>query len=183
MTQKGVVLFTTVMMLSILMLMILSLMQAVFLYVKASKQIVDWHQQFYQLEAFTNQLRVSPHLAGNEDCRVKNKSPNAVIDLLQKQHGCKAVLENQTYIYLIDDLGEYPCLHIMNNHGVRSSHHWLVSVARLGPPVEILQLREARSIDLMTCDDNTVNVIHEGVLSWRHVYKANHVVHISGQIW
>ncbi len=166
MRQKGIVLFMTMIILSILALLILSLMQAILLYVKANNQLIQRHQAFYQLEAASNQLGVFS--VEDRRCMVSEKDPNEVIELLQRQHGCTSVVGQQSYRYLVEDLGVYPCLQIKLGTRLRSSHHWLLSVTTEGPIFELLQLRIARVADLAPCDGASI-MINEGVISWRHL--------------
>ena len=57
MTQRGMVLFITMVMLAIMSTLIVSLMQTLFLSVKASTELVNRHQAFYQLEAAASHLQ------------------------------------------------------------------------------------------------------------------------------
>ncbi len=166
--QKGLVLFTTMMLTSILTLLVLSLIQAVFLYVKASQQFIHRHQAFYQLEAVANQLRLSNLLDEDFDCFVEGKNPNEVIELLKRHQGCKKMVGKQSYYYLFEDLGEQACFLIESNHNLFSSHHWLLSVVSMESPIEVLQLRFAKSMSLMPCSDHE-RIISAGILSWRHL--------------
>ena len=167
MTQKGVVLFTTMIMLSILTLLILSLMQAILLTVKASNQLAKRHEVFYQLEAAAIQLSGSNFSHEEQACTVSEKNPNEVIELLQRHHGCIKMIGRQSYRYLIVDLGAYPCLRIKSGSQLKSSHHWLLSIATEGSVFEVLQLRIARAVDLVQCVGNEI-IISEGTVSWKH---------------
>lgn len=166
MKQKGVVLFITMAILLILTLLVLSLMQAILLYVKASNQLKQRHQAFYQLEAVTNQLDALS--IEDRRCRVSEQDPNEVIELLQRQHGCTKVVGKQSYRYMVDDLGVYSCLQIKSGTLLQSSHHWLLSVATEGAIFEVLQLRIVRGVDLAPCDGHR-QIISGGVVSWRHL--------------
>lgn len=168
MTQKGVVLFMTMIMLSILTLLILSLMQAILLNVKASNQLAKRHEVFYQLEAAANQLSLSNFSHEDQACTADDKNPNEVIELLQHHHGCIKMIGRQSYRYLIVDLGAYPCLRIKSGPRLKSSHHWLLSIATEGAVFELLQLRIAQSVDLVQCVGNGL-IISEGTISWRHL--------------
>lgn len=166
MKQEGVVLFITITILFILTLLVLSLMQAILVYVKASNQLVQRHRVFYQLEAVANQL--DAFSTDDRHCMVSEKDPNEVIELLQRQHGCTKVVGQQSYRYLIEDLGVYSCLHIESDTQLQSSHHWLLSIATREAIFEVVQLRIAREVDLAPCDGHS-HIINEGVVSWRHL--------------
>lgn len=164
MRQQGMVLFTCMMMLAISSLLILSLMQAFFLYVKASAALAKRHQAFYQLEAFANQLRASNLSLMDSRCRVEDKNPNEVLSMLKNHVGCEHAEGEDTYRYLVEDLGEYPCLQINASMG---SHHWLISIARIDSKFEPLQIRVAVQVESIQCDGR-ISYIHAGILSWRH---------------
>lgn len=166
--EKGVVLFTVIILLATLTMLILTLMQNVFLYIKASNQLANAHQVFYQLEAAANQLQSLELSTVDRECIVHGKTANEVIEILQRSHGCEWVMENQTYIYLFDDLGGYPCLQIKSEHGLWGSYHWLISIITKVPPRELLQLRVAWRADLNACEQGAT-MIRQGALSWRHL--------------
>ncbi len=168
MVSKGFVLFTTILMLAMVTLLILSLMQAVLLYVKAGNQITKRHQAFYQLETVTHLLWHSHLEHHDSQCTVEDKSPNEVLGLLQHHHGCEKVFGQQAYLYLIEDLGSFPCLRIELHHQIWSSHHWRLTVMAKMPPYATLQLQFSKPVSLQACDGHAV-IIREGVVSWRHL--------------
>lgn len=164
MRQKGVVLFTVIVMQAVLTLLVLSLLQALLLTIKASNQLATRHHRFYQLEATARQLQSTNFMSINPECFVYDQSPNEMVKRLQHSDGC----ETSTAIYLIDSLGEYPCLQ-MGSHGNRwSTRHWLVSVATKTSPFELIQLRMAQKIPLGNCD-GAITLIDHALLSWRHL--------------
>jgi hypothetical protein len=165
--QKGMVLFTSMVMLAILSMLILSLMQAIFLYIKASSQLANQHQAFYQLEAVAAQLQLSNFSELDTQCMVQEKNPNEVIDRLKHHHGCKQIEGEKSYRYLISDLGDYPCLQVESEGNRLGSHHWLITVENQEAPFELLQLRMANPINSIQCE-GTPTVINAGVVSWRH---------------
>lgn len=160
--QAGVVLLTTILMIAILTLLILSLMQGVFLYIKGCNQIVTQHQSFYQMEAIANKLDVSKRA-----CLVNDKDPNQLIDVLLTQHGCTFIDDKQQYWYAVEDLNVYPCLQITDGERVYSSHHWLITLATIHPQVIVLQLRIATIANTEKCEQASAQLIQSGVLTWR----------------
>ncbi len=168
MRSKGFVLFTTILMLAMLTLLVLSLMQAVLLYVKAGNELTKRHQAFYQLETVAHLLRFS-HLANQEaQCTVEEKPSHDVIEHLKHHHGCEKVMSQQAYLYLIEDLGDFPCLQIVLKHHTLSSHHWRLTVMSKARPYETLQLRFTNGVSLKRCDGETLT-IRKGIVSWRHL--------------
>lgn len=163
--EKGMVLLMTITTLSILTLFILSLLQGVLLYVKANNQLSKRHQMFYQLEQVANQLQKTI----DPQCLVSGKNANELIVLLQHQRGCKKKVKHQSYVYLIEDLGIYPCIQIVSSKQKNSSHHWLFTIAIEKPIFEVLQRRIAQAAPFESCE-GTPSIISEGVISWRHLY-------------
>lgn len=159
---SGVVLLTTVMMIAILMLLVLSLMQGVFLYIKSGNQIVMNHQSVYQMEAIANKLDLS-----KSACVVEGKNPNQLVALLSESRGCLFDDGAHQYRYVLADLGTYPCLQI-NLGGISyGSHHWLVTLVSIQPPNVVLQLRFTEPAKGTVCELPTARQIYPGVVSWR----------------
>ena len=80
--QKGLVLFTVIVLLAILTTLVLSLLQTVFLYTEASNQVAKRHQLFYQIEAAANQLQSLDESTVDDQCKVYGKASNDVMNLL-----------------------------------------------------------------------------------------------------
>jgi len=163
MKEKGMVLLMTIIILSILTLFILSLLQGSLLYVQANNQLLKRHQGFYQLEQVANQLKktIDPL------CFVSGKNANELITLLQHERGCKKEVKHRSYVYLIEDLGIYPCIQIVSSEQKNSSHHWLLTIAIKKPNFEVLQFRIAEAAPFESCD-GAPSIISDGVMSWRH---------------
>ena len=167
MTSKGFVLFTTILMLAMLTLLVLSLMQAVLLYVKAGNQLTKRHQAFYQLETAAHLLRFS-HLAHQDaQCIVAEKLADQVIERLKHQHGCEKVIENQAYLYLIEDLGIEPCLQVIAHDVPFSTRHWRLTLGAEGENHDYLQIRVAELTGHRPCLNQQVLQIRPGLVSWR----------------
>ncbi len=164
----GAVLLTTIIMVAVLAIAVLSLMQAVLLYAKASSHVAINHQEFYQLEAaaleigFSKQAAVAP-------CLVRKSSQNEIIKQLLRDDGCVKMVGQRQYHYLVDDLGEHPCLQILRDKLPVGSHHWLISVATATHV--ILQLRMAKPETTSECRQVEKRIIYEGVISWRYLQK------------
>lgn len=165
--NDGFVLFTTILMLAMLTLLVLSLMQAMLLFVKASHELIMRHQTLYQLETAAKVIRLS-HLANQEvPCTVEEKPLHNIIERLS-QRGCEKVIRSHVYLYLIEDLGVFSCLHIVRKHHAFSSHHWRLTVIPKNQPSEVLQLRITNRANPQACDGNVVE-IRQGIVSWRHL--------------
>jgi len=166
--NKGMVVLTTIIMLSILTMLVLSLLQSVFLYTKVSNQVLAKHKALYQLEAAAYHLIADNYAPA---CLLTLENPNRIIDFLLHKRGCSFIWEDQRYYYLVDDLGLYPCLQTMSDSEVKSSHHWLITVLSSFPQQAVLQLRIAKSVRAIHCDIEHTRQINMGVISWRYVLR------------
>ncbi len=160
--QSGMVLLTTMMMIVILTLLVLSLMQGVFLYIKSCNQVMANHHVFHQMEGIANTLDLA-----NAACVVWDKNPNQLVDMLLANQGCVVVDGTRQYRYVLEDLGLYPCLQILMDEFMHGSHHWLVTLASMQPPNIILQMRMARPFVTDRCESSSSQRIYSGIVSWR----------------
>lgn len=163
---KGTILVTTIIMISILTMLTLTLMQTVFIYLKVSQQVVKNHELFYELETIARVLSSESY---SLDCLLTNEEPNKVLELLRDHYGCHRVVGKHQYDYLIDDLGYFPCLTIVERGKDYSSHHWLVNVATNTLPQMMLQLRLAKRAGEMDCQSPSKRQIDPGTVSWRYL--------------
>jgi len=164
-SQRGMILLTTIIMIIVLTMLVLTLLQTVFLYIKVNNQVVSKHEALYQLEAVAHRLLM---LENDPNCVITDGDPNQMIELLRDHRGCLFVDNHRQYDYVIDDLGLFPCLHIVSGNTKYSSHHWLITVSMVGQP-DILQLRIAKQAREISCYSLEGRQIHQGVISWRKV--------------
>jgi len=162
---QGTVLLTTIIIVSILAILILSMMQAVFLYLKASGHVVVHQQEFYQLEAAAQKIAAFDKPLAH--CVVQKINPNDIMSQLLSDKGCVLMVGDQRYQYLIDDLGEYPCLNIAYDKRIYGSHHWLISIAT--SESAILQIRLVKRAETPRCKQVEEREVHEGISSWRYL--------------
>lgn len=166
MRQTGLVLLTTIIMISILTLLVLSLMQSMLLYLKAHNQVLIKHEVLYQLEAAAYQIAKETY---SSDCVLTNENPNRMLELLLSKRGCVFMEENRQYLYLIDDLGLFPCLQIKSGNEIQSSHHWLITVISSTSQHTALQLRVVKLTQAIACKAAEIRWIKKGVVSWRYL--------------
>ncbi len=167
MKSKGMVLMITLMMITLVMTLTLSLMQGQVQYVQYSGARIQNHQQFYELEAISNYLLEA--VLHNKIVQCKK----ALHDINIWQHDgwnterCRFVLKDQVYEYFLDDLGEQDCLLIKTPQGLRSVHHWRLTVLlRRDKNYDGLQYR----ISSASMHNNCRMPYHTGTtgrLSWR----------------
>ncbi len=164
--QRGMVLPITITMIIILTLIVLSLMQAVFLYLKVSNNLISNHEKLYELETIAKQIIKSNNKL---KCITSEQDPNILASLLLQNNGCLINYNKKNYYYLIADLGIYPCLQIRSRSDVFSSHHWLISVITALPKQKLLQLRMAKSSEFSECLLDDLKIISGGSVSWRYI--------------
>ena len=147
-------------------MLVLSTLQTVFLYGKLRNQVELHHDALYRLEVAAEKISVEKSPL---DCLIPLIDPNKIIDQLLQNRGCLMTDDGRQYVYMVGDLGVYPCLQILSGSKLLSSHHWLVSI-RSGPPRQaILQLRIAKPVELILCGFSEPRQINRGVISWRHL--------------
>lgn len=159
--SKGMILLTTIVMISILTMIVASLLQSVMLYIRSANQAIRYQKVFHQLEAMTKNIDLS-----HSNCTVYNKNPNQLIAMLRMHQGCLVTDNQLSYEYLIEDLGNYPCLPIVIDKQHYSSRQWYVTVST---PELMLQWRLAQVGSLSDCKGITSKPIHAGVMSWRKI--------------
>ncbi|KTC81542.1 hypothetical protein [Legionella brunensis] len=164
--QKGLILLTAIMVLSLLSLLIISAMQNILLYYKGLNKMVEKNQDFYQIEFYMQQLTLK-HWKHNAQCVVVEQEHNQIISLLANR-GCKLSDKNRTYFYLVEELGVFPCLQSVIGKEHYSTEHWRINLLSKKPKA-FLQLRIARLTSLAPCQKNKANYIHQGLLSWRYL--------------
>ena len=167
--QSGIVLPTTLMVLTLLALLVVSQMQNVFLYHKSLNQLVQKHQIFYQLEVEANKLAHLDTTLIPQICFTQQINPNEVVALLKRKQGCILISEKKTFIYLIENLGLFPCLQARFNKTTYSTRHLRITImADDNKSPDFLQLRIAQLATLEACEDNELKRIKIGLLSWRY---------------
>ncbi|AHE66622.1 hypothetical protein [Legionella oakridgensis] len=164
--DRGMVLLTTIILISMLAFLVLSLMQGVFLYSKASAYRVVEHQEFYQLEATAYKLVFRKEWHAKPHCVARHADWSQIEQALAKPH-CTVMLAEKQYHYLIEDLGEYSELCILADGKTIGSHHWLLSV--MNSRHDALQLRIAEPSGHQSCELSQQQMIAEGVISWRYL--------------
>ena len=163
--QRGMVLLTTILMIIILTMLVLSLMQGVFLYIKCSNQHLKNQDRLAHLEAAAHQLTFSKA----SDCLSPEVDLNQVVERLYHNQGCSFLYNQQQYYYFFTDLGGDPCLPLVYENQIYSSHHWIITIATPPPLQKILQLRIAKPDMKIICTQAMKRQISMGINSWRYL--------------
>lgn len=167
--EAGMVLIFTMLMLALLALLVVSQMQTVFLVYKSLNRLVDKHQSFYQIEMIAQKLSAFNTNQLQAACLVTEKDPNEVLSLLKNGKGCALSYEQQSFFYLIEELGFFPCMQTVKEKGTYSTHHWRLTVLAKDERFNFLQLRIARIAPLISCENKPLAFIHTGIISWRYL--------------
>lgn len=171
---KGFILLMTLSLISIMSLLVLAGIQQAFFFHKAILMQEEQYQEFYELEALI--LNLAAKSSFSRSCIESGNSPNQVIQRLKQNDACIIKKENKKYLYLIEDLGTFPCLTINNFEKKFSSHHLRISLLFSGDgfniPDRILQIRVIRKETFLSCQDKE-HWVNAGVSSWRYLSNGS----------
>lgn len=163
------ILLTTMLIISAVSILVLSTLQGLHLYTQANSQLSLDHRQFYRLESAAHHAMKTRELHLNR-CRVNETNPNALIESLLDRKGCLIRFGEESYQFLMADLGQYPCLQVNANGQLLGSQHTLLTIAN--EQKDVLQLRIARSLRTGPCEQKQSIRIHPGILSWRLIDRG-----------
>lgn len=155
--QQGFVLFTCLVLISLLALLVLSQMQLVLLQLKAVNHLIDRHRTLRGLETA---LRLIPF--DKKNCGVIRDNPNDV-----KKEGCIISSNGRQYRFFTESLGVIPCLNTTQNDEVFSTWHWRLTISTDDEQPIFLQVRMATPVAYVACDSGIEKRITSGILSWR----------------
>ena len=171
--QQGMILFNTMMMISVFTLLIVSQMQIICLQFKSFNHVLFRHQSFQKLNVQAHRLVAASLAEGwpSGSCLIQeSKGADELMERLKRNEGCRIVDEKQQYYYFIEDLGLFPCLQITRNNIHYSTRHWrltIMAIIRQRPIT--LQLRIAMIAEPGICVDNPPISVDAGIISWRNV--------------
>lgn len=157
--ERGAILITAILFISLMSLLVLSQMQLVLLQLKAANQMRERHKQFYELEQSASKL-----IQGKfpEKCIISGDHPNQVVQRVKRGEGCKFNGD----VYLFERLGIIPCLN-SEIDGVRlGTLHWRLTIAAQGERPLVLQIRMAHAAPCVPCTRHIESFINTGITSW-----------------
>lgn len=140
--EQGMVLVTTMVMVMMMAWLVLSLLQAVFLYGKSSHHLTDGHQIIQEMEAIGNRPDFQHALA----------------------------CQTGRYQCSMTDAGVFPCLLIMQDGELYGSRHWQVMI-RDPESNRFLQIRFARPEKALACKEDITIRISAGVIGYRYGFS------------
>ncbi len=164
--NSGFVLLFTLLMILVISLLVVTCMHHLLLYQKGIAHQEERHQAFYQMESLAIQLVEN----GTSHCIEHGDLANEVIEILKHGKGCQLEVGRYQFRYVIEEIGDDPCLIIKNERGIFSSHHRRVSIKLIseGESQPILQIRYLSAVNAFTCLGESIEV-HAGVSSWRYL--------------
>ncbi|WP_165483190.1 type II secretion system protein [Legionella quateirensis] len=156
----------------VISLLILTCIQHVFLYSKALNRQQYQHQNFYQMEDTLMQLtELQLHLI-DQECIIPTKGADKVIGKLVKNEGCLVPGSDKHYRYLIEDLGDYPCVVTQKEGQMLSTHHIRITLLQspdaYNPAASVLQVRNIKESASESCHGET-HQVSTGISSWRYI--------------
>lgn len=158
---KGFILIITLLMLAILSALVLYLLKMTAINYQALNSSLQSTQAFYQMERTARQLMTEL----STTCVQPEIGPNQALELLHKKQGCTIRIAGQSYHYLIEDLGNFPCLTIKKGSTLLASHHYRLSLSN----ISLLQLRFVVQGATQACESPESISINEGIVSWRYL--------------
>ncbi|MGQ3888218.1 hypothetical protein ACQUW5_04180 [Legionella sp. CNM-1927-20] len=171
MQQRGIILLTTALVLSLVILLLLAQIELITLHQKAHNQFITRAQVLQHLENLAFQLvdKIN-YKGGSLPCVIDKLDPNKVINLVKKQQGGCFITDSKfTYNYVIEYLGPFNCIRIKSNSDTYPTNQWRLTIALLSSQTSILQLRFANINFLKFKNCKQQVIIKPGILSWRYL--------------
>ncbi len=164
--QQGIILLSTLLMVTLLTLFVVAQLHFVFLYHRALNAELHAQQDFYQLEAEANQLALR-NWSKASACTLEAENLDKVMSLLKKEKACSLSRSNQRYFYLVEKLGIFPCLQTQSQVG---TYHVRISLLKAGSSPSLLQLRIARPQPFTSsCESKDTVLVTQSLISWRYL--------------
>ena len=154
-------------MIAIMTLLVLSLLQVLLLYTKASNQLALKNAKLYQLEAVAARII-------HDDFKLKcsaiyTDDANVAALELHTKTSCSTIFDGHKYFYTLANLDVYPCLIIRSDGLNYASYHSLISISSAEERSAVLQVRIAAPSDISICKPELQSVIAQGIMSWRYL--------------
>ncbi|WP_298623208.1 type II secretion system protein [uncultured Legionella sp.] len=169
---SGFVFLMTLCIILVISLLLFTVMHQVLLYGKAINRLEIHHQRFYQIEDTMKYLiQLKPDLIG-ENCIINAQSANKAITLLSRKEGCLLINNGVQYRYLIEKLGNFPCLVVHQNEQSKATHHTRITLLQnpdeIHPMSSVLQIRHIKMTNSLSCLGEEREV-SSGISSWRYL--------------
>ncbi|KTD45329.1 hypothetical protein Lqui_2800 [Legionella quinlivanii] len=159
-SSQGMILIVFSLILNFIALLVMAQSESLFLFYKNLGQMIHIQSEIQFLEEEAIRLLKQK----KSTCTVFNQGANEILHQLQSRSACCIRHEEQKYCYLLEDLGEFPCLRIKNKY---KSHQWRITLSNDQLRPFIMQIRYAEATGSQQCLENQFRVIEEGVQSFR----------------
>lgn len=170
--NDGFILALTLGIILVLGLLLLTCMQHVLVYHKAINEQLLRHHNFYQLER--SLMKLAQTKFNKEPCLMRGATANHVMNQLIKGAGCSLVMQRHKYRYIIEDLGEFPCLAVLHHNKKYATQHFRITLMLFAAEHQttnsLLQVRYIEAGALSDCQGEE-HLIHTGINSWRYLIK------------
>ena len=120
-----------------------------------------------KLESLERLASTLVRLPEKSPCLIDELSPNQVMYQLKNKKGCLVSQDEQTYFYLIEELGSFPCIQSEINDKKYSTRHRRITLFSSAENT-FLQVRIAYLEFLEVCENKPIMDVLPGVLSWRY---------------
>lgn len=169
MKNQGFILLTALLFLNLMMLLVLSQLQMLWLYRKSLNQLLHKHQVIHLMENHIKRVAAELTSHPRRACLFAMDQANAAIaDVLQGK-GCVYAAEGMQFHLVIEDLGTVACLQHVAENRLYSTYHWRITMA--SAEHDILQIRYASLVPEQVCSSTTRAYIKPGVMSWRFLTR------------
>ena len=171
--SRGFIFLMTLIIISVISLLLISCMQQILLYHKTLNKQEQRHQSFYELEHLAMQLASTKSL--NKSCMEYGDSPNRIIKELSNNEGCEINAGKYKYKYIIEDLGDFPCLIVQKGKISHATQHLRISIISSGDEehaASLLQIRVIKPIGALECVGKK-HLVSLGISSWRYLPFLN----------
>lgn len=167
-SQVGMVLFHTLLVVTLITILILSQITWINLLWQSLHQSRIRHQTFYQLEQMAKKLL---HYDMNKlplHCIIDEMGLDEIQRGLKEGRGCVLHEKQQEYRYFYESLGNFPCLQTIREGQNFGTKHWRLNLMAMGEKFIFLQIRIAViSEEATPCMQEKVTNMNTGIISWQ----------------
>ncbi|MBA4696526.1 MAG: hypothetical protein H2069_03925 [Legionella sp.] len=167
--QEGVILISSLLILTVLASLLLTNMQSSLLSRRALNQ---WMHKTHTLAAIEGKAIHILSTPIKKGCFTEALSPNAIMTVLQQKQACALISGNETYYYIFENIGLFPCITLPCGTKTCGTFHRRLSV--FNPKNDaFLQIRLAEPVAHSSCEAQVHRPIKGRVLNWRYL-KLEH---------
>lgn len=167
MRDTGFVLLTTLLIMMLMSLIVATQGQLIFMQLKSLNRLRQHTYDSQQLETAAGKA-INYFSNNNYSCLVNELSSKEILTKLQSKKGCMLTYNHINYYYIIETLGNFPCINAYVNAKKYSTKHWRLTITQVNLN-KLLQLRIATLINSLPCIAHQKITIKPGIQSWREI--------------